>query len=202
MKKFIKLAVLIPFATVVLTACVATTYKVGNSTYNDRNQAVAASARENAEADAAISTGSTTLADRKLLVVIPTASAFSKLFEAHVMKQGKQYAQPGTSARAQDDFLADSQVANLKSIAESVKKAKIYREMEVLNVDSTTPNIQPSSGQDILVLFYFEAGGGQAARYFLSSKFGKQIVAVDMSKANIGERRQSLIDDLKAKALQ
>lgn len=202
MKKFIKLAVLIPLATVVLTACVATTYKYGNSTYNNRNEAMAASARQNAEAEAVISTGSTSLVDRKLLVVIPTASAFSKFYEALVMKQGKQYAQPGTSARAQDDFMADWQVENLKSIAASVKKAKIYREIEVLNVDSTTPNIQPSSGQDILILYYMEVGGGQSVRYFSSSKFGKQLVAIDMSKANIGERRQSLIDDLKAKALQ
>lgn len=203
MKKLTRLAMLAPIAAVMLTACVATTsYRVGNASYNNRDEAMAASRREDSVAEAAISVGTKPLVDRKLLIVTPIASAYSKTWETIVMKGGKQYATPGTSARAQDDFNADALVANLKSIASSIKKSNIYRETAVLDVDTTTANIQPSASQDILLLYYWGTDSAQPMTYFISARLGKQIVAVDMGKATITERRISLIDDLKAKALQ
>lgn len=203
MKKLTRLAVLVPIAAVMLTACVATTsYRVGNASYNNREEAMAATRREDSAAEAAISAGTKPLVDRKLLIVTPIASAYSKTWETIVMKGGKQYATPGTPARAQDDFNADATVANMKSVASSVKKANIYRETEVLDVDTTTPNIQPSVSQDVLVLNYWGTDATQPMTYYFSARLGKQIVAVDMGKATKAERRISLMDDLKAKALQ
>lgn len=202
MKKLTKLVILLPIAAVLLTACVATTYKVSNATYNNREEAMAATLREYSEAESAVTAGTNALVDRKLLVVSPTAAAYSRTFEALVMKQGKQYATPGTPARAQDDFTADATVANVKSVAASIRKSNIYREVEVLDVDTTSPNIQPSPTQDVLILNYLGADSGVRMDYFFSARFGKQILAVDMGRATRAERRKSLIDEVKAKALQ
>ena len=90
----------------------------------------------------------------------------------------------------------------MKSVAASIKKANIYREIEVLDVDNTTPNIQPSTTQDVLVLYYWAVDAAQSMEYFVSARFGKQVVAVDMGIALQSERRKSLINDVKAKALQ
>ena len=202
MKKFTSFILLAAIGAAMLTACVATTYKVGNAAYNNRDEAIAATRRENADAESAIAAGAQPLVDRKLLIVMPTASAFSKTWEAIITKQGKQYAPPGTPARAADDFSADRIVINMKSVAASIKKANIYREIEVLDVDNTTPNIQPSTTQDVLVLYYWAVDAAQSMEYFVSARFGKQVVAVDMGIALQSERRKSLINDVKAKALQ
>ena len=202
MQKFTRLILLVAIGAAMLTACVATTYKVGNAAYNNRDEAIAATRRENADAESGITAGVQPLVDKKLLVVTPTASAYSKLWEAMVMKQGKQYASPGTPARATDDFNADVVVINMKSVVASLKKANIYRETEVLDVDNTTPNIQPSATQDVLILNSWAVDGALPMNYFLSARFGKQVVAIDMGIALRSERRKSLINDVKAKALQ
>lgn len=202
MKKFIKLAVVLPFVAAALTGCVAASYKVDGQAYSNRDEAWAATTRRSAEAEAAISAGAKPLVDRKLLVVVPTASAFSKNLETRVMKQGKQYATPGTPARAQDDFITDAIVANFKSVAASLKKANIYREIEVLDVDTSSPNIQPSPSQDVLAFYLGVEGALVPVVYFNSARVGKQVVAVDTGQPSQAERRKSLIDDVKAKALQ
>ena len=195
-----KLATLLPIVAMALTACATTSYNVDNQTYKNRDEAWAASMRRDAEAEAAISSSTTPLVDRKLLVVIPTPGALLNTVAAQKQNQGKLSA-PGTAARAADDFRADSIVANLKSVGLSLRKANIYREVEIMDVDSTTTNIQPSQSQDVFT-FYLGTDGGMAVFYFLSAKSGKQVVAEDMGQARIGDRRKSLVDDVKAKALQ
>ena len=196
-----RLVIALTLSTFLLAGCVTTSYRYDNQSYATRDEAWAAAARKNAEADASISAGTKNLVDRKLLVVIPTAAAFSRTFEGIVTKSGKQYARPGTPARTQDDFNADAINANFKSIASSLKKANIYREVETMDVDSTTPNIQPSQSQDVVV-FFLGVETPMPTVYFMSAKNGKQIVAVDTGASSMAERRKSVIDDVKAKALQ
>lgn len=184
---------------IIMSACATPSYKIGDQTYKSRDEAWAASTRLNAEAEAAVSFGVKPLVDRKVLFVMPTASALSRTAEARVVKKGKLYPQPGTPARAEIDFFIDTLVANLKSLAASLKKANIYQDVVVQDVDSTEPNIQPSATQDVVL---FHLGEGTRIHYFQSAKYGKQVVAVDMGKASLGERRRSFIDDIKSKALQ
>jgi hypothetical protein len=200
MKK-LKMVVLLSLAAAILTACVTTSYRVEDKTYNSRDEALAASMRRDADGEAGVSAGAGPLVDRKLLVVIPTAGAIVKTYEARLAKQGTQSPSSGTPARAQIDFMADTQASNWKSVATSLRKANIYREVEVIDVDSTTSNYQPSASQDVFS-FYISAEGGMATIYFANAKSGKQVVAIDAGKPTIGERRRSLIDDVKAKALQ
>ena len=201
MKKRLLLIITLFVIATTMSACVTATYKADGQTYKSRDEAMAASMRSFAEADAAISAGAMPLVERKLLVVIPTASAVSRAFEAFVVKQGKTYAAPGTPARAQDDFTADTIVANWKSIAGSLKKANVYQDVLIQDVDSTESNIQPSANQDVLSI-YMGAQLGNPTFYFQSAKYGKQVVAADWGKATAGERRRSIIDDIKSKALQ
>lgn len=186
---------------IIMSACVTTSYRTLNGqTYKSRDEAWAASTRLNAEAEAAISSDVKPLVDRKILFVMPTASALTRTYEAQAVKQGMRYPQPGTPARAQMDFNVDALVANLKSQAASLKKANIYQDVVIQDVDSTEPNIQPSANQDV-VSFYLGVEGAPI-HYFQSAKYGKQVVAIDMGKASFGERRRSFIDDIKSKALQ
>jgi hypothetical protein len=191
----------LPAFALVLTACVPAAYRVGDQTYKSREEAWTASARRDAEAEAAISAGIRPLVERKALLVIPTAAALSRTFEARVTKTGKTYAAPGTPARLQDDFMADTAVANWKSLGASLKKANIYQNVTVEDVETTEPNIQPSSTQDVISI-YLGADGGSPVVYFQSAKYGKQVVAIDTGKASLGDRRRSFIDDIKTKALQ
>lgn len=185
---------------IIMSACVTTSYRtLDGKAYKNRDEAWAASTRINEEAEAAVSSGVKPLVDRKILFVMPTASALLRTAEARVVKQGKTYAQPGTPVRSQEDFFVDMLVANLKSQAASLKKANIYQDVVVQDVDSTEPNIQPSATQDV-VSFYL--GEGAPIQYFQSAKYGKQVVSTDMGKASLGERRRSFIDDIKSKALQ
>lgn len=185
-----------------LVGCVTTSYRFENQTYASRDEAWAAASRKNAEAEAAISTGAATpLVDRKLIFVIPTAQALIKSMEARGAKAGQQMPAPGTPIRAQIDFNADAGASNVKSIATSLKKANVYRDVDILEVDTTTPNIQPTSTQDV-VSYYLSSDSVIPVYYFLSEKYGKQIIAVDMGASSWAERRKSLIDDVKAKALQ
>jgi len=204
MKNRLLSKIILILITIAASACVAPpTYKTTDGqTYKSRDEAMAASMRGDAEADAAISAGAMPLVERKLLVVIPTASALSRAVEARVIKQGKTYVAPGTPARAQDDFTVDSIVANWKSLASSLKKANIYQDVVVQDVDSTEANIQPTSTQDVFSIYFSSEVGGGMVIYFQSAKFGKQVIAMDSGKATKGERRKSIIDDLKSKALQ
>lgn len=199
MKRLLSVINLLVIA-IIMSACATTSYRVDGKTYKSRDEAWAASTRLNEEADAAISSGPKPLVDRKILFVMPTASAILRTLEARVVKIGKVRARPGTPGAAEDDFFADAQVATLKSLAASLKKSNIYHDVAVQDVDSTEPNIQPSATQDI-VSFYLGVEGAPIF-YFQSAKYGKQVVAIDMGKASAGERRRSFIDDIKSKALQ
>ncbi len=196
-----KLIIALSFVAVMLIGCVTTSYRYDNQTYASRDEAWAAVVRVNAEAEAAISAGAKNLVDRKLLVVIPTAGALSRTLEGIAAKSGRQYPPPGTPARAQADFAADQGNANMKSVASSLKKANIYREIETMEVDTTTPNIQASQSQDVIA-YHLGVDNLIPTLYFMNAKTGKQVVAVDMGASSRAERRRSLVDDIKSKALQ
>jgi|GEM_PF-6615421 len=204
MKRHIQTKVLaMSIALFTLSACIPAKYRVGDQSYQSREEAWAAVERRNAESEAGVSVGVRPLVDRTVLFVFPTATAFSRTLEARVTKTGKTYAPPGTAARAADDFQIDALRSNFKSGAASLKKANIYQDVIIQEVDTTEPNIQPSSKQDV-ISFYISANadGGGAVTYFQSAKYGKQVVAVDTGRANLAERRRSFIDDIKTKALQ
>lgn len=184
-----------------LAACVPAVYRHDGQTYKSREEAMAAAERRNTEADAAVSAGIKPLVARNILVAIPTAAALSRTFEARGAKDGKALPAPGTPARAQFDFDVDAQASNWRSITVSLKKANIYQNVIVHDADTTEANIQPTTTQDVMTI-HFSAGGGSQVIYFQSAKYGKQVVAFDTGKTSLGERRKSLIDDIKAKALQ
>lgn len=184
----------------VLTACVTTQYKYLNQTYTSREEAIAAAQRNDAEIEAGIPQGSTPLVDRKLLFVIPTAMAFQRMSDARVAKQGKTRFAPGTPARANEDFMIDTFIINNKSIASSIKKANIYREVEIVDVDSTESSLLPTPQQDVLTLFW-GVESASPSYYFNRIKTGKQVLAVDHAGTQI-ERRKSIVDDVRSKALQ
>lgn len=202
MKNHIILATILSFSMAILAGCATPTYKVGNQTYNNRDEAWAASKRQNTEAESAISTGIKPLVDRKVLIVFPTAGAFLRTFEAIDEKSGTQYASPGSPARVAYEFYAEERVVNMKSVVASLNKAKIYREVDFMEVDTTTPNVQASQTQDVISYHWGVEGGGVSVLYFSNVKTGKQVIAVDFGKTTLAERRRSLIDDMKAKALQ
>lgn len=200
-KNNLRAVFVLPVFALVLSACAPALYRVDDQTYKTREEAWAAATRRDAEAEAAISAGVKPLVDRKVLLVVPTAAALSRTFEARVTKTGKTYAAPGTSGRSQDDFIADAAAANWKSLGASLKKANIYQDVIIQDVDTTEPNIQPSSAHDVISI-YLSADGGTPVVYFQSAKYGKQVVAIDTGKANVGERRRSFINEIKTKALQ
>lgn len=186
---------------IAVSACVASSYSIDGRTFKSKEEASAYLKERLAEAEASISAGLTPLVDKKVLVVIPNHNALTKVFETRLVNLGKNYPAPGTPGREQVDFYADGIVDNCKSIIESIRKANIYQEVSEFDTDTMETNIQPSANQDV-VTFYAGAQSAAATLYFQSAKFGKQVMAVDMANPSWAQRRISLINDLKAKALQ
>lgn len=197
----LKLVVLLPIIALTMTACVTTSYRVDTTTYTNRDEAWAAVLRRDAETEAGIAAGSESLVQRKLLFVVPTSAAFMRYFEASVALQKQTFPAAGTPAHAQWSFKSDESVQNLKSVAGSIKKSNIYRDVVIFDANSTAENIQPTDEQDVLIPTSVPGGGG-GVMYFLSVKHGKQILEIDLAQKERLERRKSILNSLKAKALQ
>ena len=192
MTKTLKRAILLIFAITALTACTTTSYRVGNETYRTRDDAMAVALRKFAEAESVISASPKPLVDRKLLIATATASAIARTMEA---------SKAAFASKESANFFAEVNSASIKSISSSLKKANIYRETEVVELDTTTPDLQPSPSQDVF-MFYLGSDGGRPIISFSSAKGGRQVVAVDIGKASISDQRKSIVDDVRSKALQ
>jgi hypothetical protein len=186
-----------------LVGCATTNqgFRVADQTYSSREQAAVAARQRNLRAEESIKAAGAPILSRKMLVVVPTPAAFSGWFEAKVVKQGKRYAQVGTSARSQDDLNAQLLTENLKSVAASIRRANLYQSVEVTEVDTTATNVQPTVDKDVLS-FYATSDSTGLTPYFHSAKYGKQVVPSDVSTSDPVMRRQSFINEIKAKALQ
>ena len=185
-----------------LSACATerVSYNVDGKLYYSADDATLALRSSLSEAESAVLSTASPLVNRKLLIAVPTEKAYLTAIDAFGAANGKRLE---NSSQQTVDFAKNSARMTYegdKSLARSIAKSNIYQEVSIIDIDTPTPDLQPSSSQDI-VYKYRAARSDGWVYYFLSAKYGKLILSGDPSKESRKERRLSLIDDLKSKAL-
>ena len=137
------------------------------------------------------------LVDKKLIVSIPTKE---QIYSYIVYRKSKKSKYSVSSAeRDSIDYFAQSIHIHFKSFYEMVKKKNIYKTVELVE-GSYTSIIQPSPSCDTICRY--SSGEGNDVWFMLNVKNGKQVLSFDESLPAGPARSESLLNAVKAFALQ
>lgn len=105
---------------------------------------------------------------------------------------------PGAVALDQYKNLAQHSFKSARSFFNSIEKRGIYPDTTMIETNTVTNSIEPSSSHD--VLYYTETSIGSGQYFYVSDKHGKQVFAYDRSGRTPEDRTKAFVDAVQALA--
>jgi hypothetical protein len=173
-------------------------YTFKGAQYNTQEEAIAAQRTHENNLVAQIQPFEHPLVDKKLIVSIPTKEA---IYADYIFRLSKKAKISSLTAEQSDtiNFNAMARYEMCLSTYKAIKQKNIYKTVELVE-SSYTSIIQPSATCDTLC--DFSSGEGSVVTYMLNVKNGKQVFTFDSSFPDGLARTESLLNAVKAFALQ
>ncbi len=183
-----------------LVGC-ATYYTYGGRNYNTQDEVIALMQIDFGKRVDAIIPLPMTLSNKKLIFMMP---CYKALMHAQTGIDAAMAITRNNAQRSSVEITAKEIILRYKLSADLIRKRNIYREVEFL----TTPtySISPSVGdnEDILYVTCNLSSDGKFAcgSFSLNKKYGKQVVAYDMSSTDVAENDKALLQAIESLAMR
>lgn len=182
---------------VVLTGC-ASTYNYDGTRYPDKEAFNSAVETKLSQATAGVSPLPSQVSKKTLVFAIPSEQAIIKQSIANFYRVNGR-----TIGFGEEIILRPVMTANykgLKAFHDIIVRKNIYPNVQYIELDVMTSDLQPTATED--VLFYSESQPGTGQWYYVSTKAGKQAFAYDRGGADMGARSKAFADAILVYAIR
>jgi hypothetical protein len=162
------------FTVVMCTAC-AVVYTYEGKQYRSKQEFLSAADAARRDAVATVVPLPAPVTSRVLLFAVPTPAAI--LHDSIRNYTKLKGAAPVGVQLEMFTTLAESASGGIRGFYDGAVRRNIYKNVELLEVDSLMTNPAPSANQD--VVFYNEISPGSGQWYYATAKGGKQVFAFD-----------------------
>lgn len=188
---------------VTLCACAsligcATTYMYDGQRYASKEELLSAVDQRLVQVTATIQPLPRPVSSKQLVFAVPT--------EAAAMKQSVKNFE-ATNGRmiglGEQITMGNLNAANMKTLRvyfDAIKKRNIYQSVRLVDLDTTSAELQSSATED--VLFYSEPRRESGQFYYVSSKSGRQAFAWDKGGATMEVRVRAFVEAVQAQAVR
>lgn len=138
------------------------------------------------------------VSSKKLIFGIPTISTLNSASNSWYQASNGSF--PSDTGKRILENINAANYRGLKVFYEAVVKRNIYREVQLVDLNTMNGSIAPSPTVDVIYMVEPTKGSGQW--FFASQKRGKQIFAFDRSAAGIDGKVNSFIEAIQVQAVQ
>lgn len=182
---------------VALTGCAAR-YTYDGQAYPDRDSFNSAVDTKVSQATASVIPLPEKISKKTLVFAVPSEETIVKQSKANFSKANGRTIGVGEEIILRPVWA--SHYRGAKGIYDAVVRKNIYQSVRYVEVDTLTPNLQPTATED--VLFFTEAQPGAGQYYYVSIKAGKQAFSYDRGGADMSARTRAFTDALQTYAIR
>jgi hypothetical protein len=182
---------------VFVTGCAAN-YTFEGTKYNSQEAFQAAVAKTYSDAVGHVTPLSEPLSNKKLLFGVPTLAALNAASSGWY--QAQNGSPPSGLGKEMLENINSANYRGVKVFYEAITKRNIYREVQLVNMDTMAGSIAPATGSDVIYMVEPTRGSGQW--FFASQSRGKQVFAFDRSAAGVEGKINAFIEAVQVQAAQ
>lgn len=182
---------------VALTGCAAR-YTYDGQAYQDRDTFNTAVDAKLSQATASVIPLPEKISNKTLVFAVPSEEVIVKQSKANFSRTNGRTIGVGEEIILRPVWT--SNYKGMKGFYDAVSRKNIYQSVRYVEVDTLTPNLQPTATED--VFFYTEAQPGAGQFYYVSVKAGKQAFSYDRGGSDMSARTRAFADALQTYAIR